>query len=253
MKFSVMSLKCVIIDDEPLAQECIAGYVEQTSFLKLVGMGADPVELSQLLEAKKIDLVFLDIQMPIMNGIDFLRITKNVPMTIITTAYPSFALEGFEMNVLDYLLKPITFERFFQAAKKATDYHSLVSKSVVADQTIQIRARVDYFFIKCDSKYERIYFNEILFIQALQNYVTIYTEKSKYITLLSLKTVENNLSKGNFIKVHKSYIVSVSKIDAIDNNDVVIRSVRIPMSRNHREGVLNKVVNKNLWKKTKED
>lgn len=239
-------LKCVIIDDEPLARECIANYVGEVDFLQLIGSGSNPIELTKLLDAHQIDLIFLDIQMPVMNGIDFIKMTQNPPMIIITTAYPSFALEGFQLNVLDYLLKPITFNRFFKAVTKAKDYHQLLTKS---DDAIKINSTEDYFFIKCDYKYERIYFDDVLYIQGLQNYVTIYTRKDKYVTLLSLKSVEENLDKQSFIRVHKSFIVSISKIEAIEDNDIIIQSSRIPISRNYRDGVLDKVVNSKLWKK----
>lgn len=249
---TTMMLNCLIIDDEPLAQECIGNYVEKIDYLKLQGLGSNPLELTQLLDTKEVDLIFLDIQMPVMNGIDYLKMMQNPPMVIITTAYPSFALEGFQLDVIDYLLKPITFTRFFKAVNKAKDYYNLVSKSTVADGLPKAQTEEDYFFIKCDYKYERIFFNELLYVQALQNYVTIYTVKGKYITLLNLKNVEENLDKQYFIKVHKSYIVSISKIESIENNDILIQSARIPISRNYREEVIDKVVNNKLWKKCRD-
>lgn len=243
-------LKCVIIDDEPLARECITNYVNEVDFLELIGTGSNPLDLTQLLDSHEVELVFLDIQMPVMNGIDFLKMVQNPPMVIITTAYPSFALEGFQLNVLDYMLKPITFNRFFKAVSKAKDYHQLLTKSGVANTPAKINPAGDYFFIKCDYKYERIYFNDILYVQGLENYVSIHTHKGKYITLLSLKTVEENLDQQSFIRVHKSYIVSISKIEAIENNEIVIQTSRIPISRNYREVVIDRVINNRLWKKS---
>ncbi|MEQ9439378.1 MAG: LytTR family DNA-binding domain-containing protein [Cyclobacteriaceae bacterium] len=240
-------LKCVIIDDEPLAREGLVNYIGETDFLQLTGTGNNPLELTRLLDTYEIDLIFLDIQMPLMNGIDFLKMAQNPPMVIITTAYPSFALEGFKLDVLDYLLKPITFNRFFKAANKAKDYHQLLNQATVG--RTELPSDRDYFFVKCDYKYERIYFDDILYIQGLQNYVTIYTNNGKYITLLSLKNVEENLRTPSFIRVHKSYIVAIPKIEAIENNEIIIQSVRIPISRNHREKVINQVVAKRLWKK----
>lgn len=242
-------LKCVIIDDEPLAQECIANYVNKVDFLQLKGTGCNAVELTQLLATHEVDLIFLDIQMPVMDGIDFLKMAQKRPMVVITTAYPSFAIEGFQLDVLDYMLKPITFNRFFKAATKAKDYYQLVTKSVTASDVTKTNPAADYFFIKCDYKYERIYFGDILYIQGLQNYVTIYTRKGKYITLLYLKNVEENLDKESFIRVHKSYIVSVAKIEAIENNEIIVQSFRIPIGRNYRDEVIDRVINKNLWKK----
>jgi len=246
-------IKCVIIDDEPLARECIANYVDQIDFLQLAGTGSNPLELTRIMDEQKVDLVFLDIQMPVLNGIDFLKMAQNMPMVIITTAYPSFALEGFQLDVLDYLVKPITFNRFFKAVGKAKDYQQLVMKSVAASNSATPRVPAeDYFFIKCDYKYERIYFDDILYIQGLQNYVTIYTRKGKYITLLCLKNVEENLDSKSFIRIHKSYIVSISKIEAVENNDIIIQSFRIPISRNYRDAVIERVINKKLWKKSAE-
>src|SRR5882757_4163557 len=181
-------INCVIIDDEPLAREGIASYVREVDFLNLSGVCENPLELLPLIDRQAADLVFLDIQMPKMNGIEFLKILQKPPMVIITTAYPSYALEGFQLNVLDYLLKPITFERFFKSANKAKDYHQLITKP--ANPELAKTDDTDHFFIKCGSKYEKIHFADILYVQGMQNYVTIYTQKGKYITLLNLKNLE---------------------------------------------------------------
>lgn len=243
-----MTLKCVVIDDEPLARECIANYVREVDFLHLTGTGSNPVDLTRLLDEQDLDLIFLNIQMPFINGIEFLKMTQNLPMVIITTAYPSYALDGFQLDVLDYLVKPITFNRFFKAVNKAKDYNNLLVKSASADLT-KSTPGTDYFFIKRNYKYERIYFDEILYIEAMQNYVTIYTTSRKYTTLLYLRNVEDNLDKQSFIRVHKSYLVSISKIEAIENNEIIIQSFRIPISRNYRDHVINRVVSNKLWKK----
>ncbi|MEO6539437.1 MAG: LytTR family DNA-binding domain-containing protein [Ferruginibacter sp.] len=243
-----MTIRCLAIDDEPLARECIANYAREVDFLQLVGSGSNPMDLTRLLHEQEVDLVFLDIQMPVMNGIEFLKMSQKLPMIIITTAYPSYALDGFQLDVLDYLVKPITFNRFFKAVSKAKDYHQLLIKSTPADP-LNTNPAADYFFIKCNYKYEKIYFNDILYVEAMQNYVTIYTHKGKYITLLYLKNIEENLDKQSFIRVHKSYLVSVPKIDSIENNEIIIQSFRIPISRNYRDEVIERVVNKRLWKK----
>ena len=243
-----MALTCVIIDDEPLARECIANYVGEVDFLKLVGVGNNPLDLIQLLEKYSPDLIFLDIQMPVMNGIDFLKTSHRLPMVIITTAYPSYALEGFQLDVMDYLVKPILFSRFFLAINKAKDYHHLLNRPAVA-QDENAGLITDYFFIKCGHKFERIYFRDILYVEAMQNYVTIFTGKCKYITLLPLKNVEQNLNNQSFIRVHKSFIVSIPKIEAIENNEIILQSARIPISRHYRDQVIDRVVNDRLWKK----
>lgn len=239
-------INCVIIDDEPLAREGIADYVREIDFLKLITTCENPVELMKVLDEHSIDLIFMDIQMPKMNGIEFLKIVDKPPMVIFTTAFPSYALESYQLNVLDYLLKPITFERFFKAANKARDYHHLLNKTV-AFQTSRGDHDTDHFFIKCGSKYEKIHFEEILYVQGMQNYVTIFTTKGKYMTLLYLKNLEENLGSRLFIRVHKSYIVAIEKIEGIEGNEIIIQSHRIPISRNHRELVIKQVVKNKLW------
>jgi len=243
-------IKCVIIDDEPLAREGISNYIREIDFLEHVGSCENPVELIKLLDQHHVDLIFLDIQMPKMNGIDFLKMIQKPPMVIITTAFPSYALEGFQLNVLDYLLKPITFDRFFKSVNKAKDYYQLITKPASQGSSKQDKG-ADYFFIKCGSKYEKIVFDDILYVQGMQNYITIYTKKDKYITLLNMKDLEQNLDSQSFIRVHKSYIVSIDKIDGIEGNEISIQSYSIPISRNYREQVIEKVVMNKLWDKIK--
>lgn len=243
-------MNCVIIDDEPLAREGLSNYVREVDFLHLVDTCTNPVELIKLLDKHPVDLIFLDIQMPKMNGLDFLKIVQKPPMVIITTAFPSYALEGFQLNVMDYLLKPITFDRFFKAANKAKDYYQLLTKTTQSD-THKTDKEEDYFFIKCGSKYEKIYFDDILYVQGMQNYVTIYTSKGKYMTLLYLKNLEENLDKKAFIRVHKSYIVSINKIEGIEGNEIFIQSNKIPISRNYHDMVIEQVVKSKLWDKIK--
>lgn len=235
-------MNCVIIDDEPLAREGLANYVREVDFLKLSGVCENPIELLPLIDRQVADLLFLDIQMPKINGIEFLKILQKPPMVIITTAYPSYALEGFQLNVLDYLLKPITFERFFKAAAKARDYHKLLTGDPAGQPE-------NYFFIRCGSKYEKIFFDDILYVEGLQNYVTIHTLKGKYVTMLSLKSLEAKLAAGAFIRVHKSFIAAIDKIDGIEAAELFIGSSRIPISRSYREQVIEQVVSKRLWDK----
>lgn len=244
-------INCVIIDDEPLAREGLASYVREIDFLHLVATCENPLELLKLMSQHHIDLIFLDIQMPKMNGLDFLKAVQQPPIVVITTAYPTYALEGFQLNVLDYLLKPITFDRFFKSVKKASDYYHLLNRSTdpaaaasgpASNPAPATDPAADYFFIRCGSKYEKIHFGQILYIEGMQNYITIYTQKGKFVTLLYLKNLEENLDSRKFIRVHKSYIVSIDKIEGIEGNEIFIQSHRIPMSRNYREQVLQQVV-----------
>ncbi|MDN3583970.1 LytR/AlgR family response regulator transcription factor [Mucilaginibacter flavus] len=242
-------MNCVIVDDEPLAREGLASYVRELDFLALAGVCENPLELLPLIDKQPIDLIFLDIQMPKMNGIEFLKIMQKPPMVVITTAYPSYALEGFQLNVLDYLLKPITFERFFKASSKARDYYRLLTKPAGEQQSNV--ADEDYCFIKCGNKYEKIPFADILYVEGMQNYVNIYTLKGKFMTILSLRGLEENLNSQLFIRVHKSYIVSINKIESIEGNEIFIQNHRIPISRNYRQQIIDEVVSKKLWENTK--
>ena len=241
-------MTCIIVDDEPLAREGIASYVRDTHFLQLKAVCENPVELMQLLQRDPVDLIFLDIHMPKMSGIDFLKITTKPPMIIITTAFPDYALDGFRFSVLDYLLKPITFDNYYKAANKAREYFQLVSNNT-ALPVQEGKPGVDYFFIKCANKYEKIFFADILYIEALQNYVSIFTTRGKYIALLLLKSLEENLDAKSFIRVHKSYIVAIDKITSIEGNELKIQSFSIPISRNYRDKVMDDVVKNKLWTK----
>ncbi|QEC80220.1 LytR/AlgR family response regulator transcription factor [Mucilaginibacter ginsenosidivorax] len=243
-----MNINCIIVDDEPLAREGLGNYVREVDFLQLAGTCENPLELMKLLDQQPADLIFLDIQMPKMNGIELLKIMQKPPMVVITTAYPTYALESFQLDVLDYLLKPITFERFFKAASKARDYHRLLTKTTSADIN-KAEKQDDYFFIKCGSKYEKVPLDEILYVEGMQNYVNIFTMKGKYVTMLSLKNLEENLAGKSFIRVHKSYIVAVNKIDGIEGNEIFIQANKIPISRNYREQVIGQVVTNRLWDK----
>lgn len=240
-----MKLKCIITDDEPLSAEGLSKYLEVIDYLELVAVAQNPLELNKLLESQPVDLIFLDIQMPFMTGLDFLKIKTSLPMVILTTAYSDYAIEGFQLDVIDYLLKPITFTRFLKATNKAKDYYILKNHKMESAVT----AAPDYVFIKCENKYEKILIREILFVQALQNYVMIYTSNSRFMTLLPLKTVESYLDNGKFLRVHKSYLVAIAKIDSIDGNDIRILQHSIPISRNLRDAVIEVVVNSKLMRK----
>jgi DNA-binding LytR/AlgR family response regulator len=238
-----MKLRCAIVDDEPLAAEGLVKYIEVIDYLEAIAIAENPLELNKILENERIDLIFMDIQMPHMTGLDFLKIKTNLPMVIITTAYPNYALEGFQFDAVDYLLKPITFNRFFKATNKARELFWLKNQKA---ENASPNAEPDYLFIKCESKYEKILIDEILFVQALQNYVVIYTTRGKFMTLLPLKAVEEYLDPNHFLRVHKSYLVAIAKIGSIENNDITIQNHLIPISRTMREQVIEIVVKSRL-------
>nr|WP_299068206.1 LytTR family DNA-binding domain-containing protein [uncultured Allomuricauda sp.] len=236
-------INCIVIDDEPLAREGIISYIEQLDFLKCVGTGISALDIPKLLGSGEVDLLFLDIQMPLMNGLEYLRSNPKPPMTVLTTAFPNYAIEGFDLNVLDYLLKPVSFNRFFAAATKAKQQFALRHQ----DTVLAKEEEQSCFFIKCDGKYEKIFLEGILFVQALQNYVVIQTTKRKYVSLLFLKNVEERLDSTNFIRVHKSYIVAIDKIEGVAQHEIQIGSYKIPLSRNYKKEVMPKILGDNLW------
>ena len=231
-----MMINCIIIDDEPLARKGLKEYVADVIFLNLVGEFDNSLKATDLISKGEVQLLFLDIQMPKITGLDFLKTLKNAPPVIFTTAYPQYALEGFEVNALDYLVKPVSFERFLKAAVKAREYYE------IRETNVKEEASTEYFFVKSDNKLVRILFDDVLYIEALQNYVIIHTHTKKYITYLTFKSVEEYLPADKFLKVHKSYIVAASKIDSIEGNDIKIGLQHIPISRNQKEVVMEKLL-----------
>lgn len=237
-----MKLNCFIVDDEPLARQGIREYIQQTQDLNYLGEAGSAEDAIEFLKTNNADLIFTDIQMPGINGIDFVRSAGNESLFIFITAYPEYAVEGYELNIIDYLLKPVSYERFLKSVTKAKEYLALKNQ-------IKEKNQVDYFFIKCGNKFEKILFDDVLYAEALENYVKIYTRSKMHISYLTFKSLEEYLSPEKFIRVHKSYIVSLSKIENLDNEIISIGSYEIPLSRNYRAEVMNKVIGNNLLKR----
>ena len=239
-----MTLRCVIIDDEPIARKGLKEYMQDASFLQLVGEFDNPLKAADLLMQEKIDLLFLDIQMPKMTGMAFLKTLAQPPMVIFTTAYPQYAVEGFEWNAIDYLLKPFSFERFWKAVSKARTMQETITQPAVAAPGEPV-----YFFIKSDNKLIKIVYDDILFVEALQNYVAVYTTLKKYITYLTFHSIETHLPAGRFIRTHKSYIVAANKVESIEGNEITIGTYHIPISRTERETVLQQLIQNRLLRR----
>ena len=242
-----MKINCLIIDDEPLARKGLKEYIADTDFLELIGEFDNPLKATQLLGTGDVHLIFLDIQMPKITGMDFYKSLQNAPQVIFTTAYSQFALDGFEVNALDYLVKPFSFERFLKAAMKAKEFYEIRNKNL--EQSGGNTSKPDHFYIKADSRLVKIFYDNILFAEALQNYVVIHTSDKKYITYLTFKSVEDYLPTDKFIKVHKSYIISASKVDSIEGNEIRIGSHHIPVSRNLKDEVMEKLLSGKFLKR----
>jgi len=234
-----MKLNCLIIDDEPLARRGIHEYVKEIDFLHSVGECGSAAEAANVMAKQHVDLLLLDIQMPRLTGIDFLKTLSHPPMAIITTAYSEYALEGYSLDVIDYLVKPIPFDRFLKAVQKALDFHQMRHRETPESSP-------EYFFVKSNGKYERVAFNDILYVESMQNYVLIHLPGQKLIVYMTLAGLEAQLPPRRFMKVHKSFVVSIEQVNSIENNEIIIRQARIPISRTLKDEVLKKILGNNL-------
>ena len=220
-----MKLNCIIIDAEPIARKLLQEYVEETDFLLLVGTAENPVKATMLLNEQKVDLIFLDINMPKMNGLQFLRSTNTLPMVIMTTAYGEYALDGFELSVVDYLVKPFSLARFLKATQKALELKTLRSKSTSPEKE---EPTADHFFVKCDGKLERVAFDDLLYIEAMANYITLYTTNKK---------------------LHKSHIVNIDKIKSIEGSMLDMGNIKITVGQSFYDVVMDRLLKGKLFKR----
>jgi DNA-binding LytR/AlgR family response regulator len=233
----------MVIDDEPIACKGLEEYITEVEFLSLINICDNAVKAYAFLHSEKVDLIFLDIEMPKLTGIEFLQSLKNPPAVIFITAYSDYALQGFELDVIDYLVKPVSFPRFLKAANKAKEF--LTGRNTVRGNSVD----KDYFFLKVDSKFEKIFYDDVLYFEALQNYVAIHLPGKKMISYITITQVESQLPEHLFMRVHKSYIVSLPKIQCLEGNTVIINQQQIPVSRNLKEKLKAEVVDKKLFKR----
>jgi DNA-binding LytR/AlgR family response regulator len=238
-------IKAIIVDDEPLALDVLETYIQQMPDITLVKKCNNALEANEALQTLDVDLMFLDIQMPQLTGIELLKSLDNPPLVIFTTAYADYAVEGFELNALDYLLKPISLDRFMKAVNKATEILQTKSgnlKSSFADG--------DYFFVKADKKLVKVHFDDILYIEGLKDYVIIRMENGRVITLQTMKSLESKLPSPQFRRIHRSYIVNVGKIKAVMGNMIEVieknQTKHLPIGKNYREGLLEMINQKRL-------
>ena len=242
-----MILNCLIIDDEPMARKVLEEYVQDIDFLHLSGKAENPLKAASILDSEPVQLIFLDINMPKITGIDFLKSNPNLPMVILTTAYAEFALESYELDVLDYLVKPISFERFFKACLKAKEYYGFKNRD---SDTLKVDN--DYFFVKTDGRMEKVFYKDVYYIEAMMNYVVLHMETKKMIVYLTMKSILSQLPASLFLKVHKSYIVNTSRITSIEGNVIKMANRQIPISQNCYEQVIKDITKNRVLKRSKE-
>jgi Response regulator of the LytR/AlgR family len=237
-----MNVRCLIVDDEPLAQRVVEKYIDQMPLLTLEGKCSCAMDAIPFLANGGVDLVFLDINMPTLTGVDFLRSLRNPPLVIITTAYPEYAIEGFELDVVDYLLKPIPFDRFFKAVNKAIDRLRLgtaqVSYAAMPSQDVLPIPESTTLTVKADKRIYKIPFSTIIFIEGLGDYVTIHTAKGKITSHDTMKRLETELRRPNFLRIHKSYIIAANRVEYIEGNAVKVGEELLPIGKSFRDEVL---------------
>lgn len=229
-----MNISCLIVEDEPLARNLLKEYVQKVSYLQLVEACSSPLAALEILRNQNIDLLFLDIQMPEITGISLLKTLQRKPLVILTTAYSQYALEGYELDVVDYLLKPVTFERFLRAVDKASQRMGMVAP-VLPNITIAQTATSPFVFVKDGTKLVKVGLHDILYVEGLKDYVTIHTKEKKIVTLQRLKALEDQLPKDKFIRVHHSYIIGIDSIEVIHKGEVQIAGALVPISDTYRK------------------
>ena len=239
-------MKCIIVDDEPLAREGLANMLAGISSVELLDSFSNPIDANQYLQNNTVELMFLDIEMASLNGLDFAKSLVYKPLIIFITAYPQYALESFEVDALDYLVKPVRIERLLRAINKAENYLTLFQKK--SDEEIAT-VENDYVFIKTDRKFVKIYFREILFIEGLRDYVIIHVEGKKVLTAMNIKTIFNKLPTKNFARVSKSYIINTDHIISVDTSSVYIKDEEIPIGNNFKETFFTHYVERRIMKK----
>jgi DNA-binding LytR/AlgR family response regulator len=226
-------IKCLIVDDEPLAQEVIENYITRIPNLEVVKKCSDAIQAFEVMKKEKIDLIFLDIQMPVIDGLGFLKSIKNIPAVIITTAFPQHALESYDFDVTDYLLKPISFERFLKAVNKILDKRNNVSNAP--------EQKTDFTFLKVDGKLVRVNFSEIMYVEGMKDYLKVFLKDKFYVVHQTMKRFEESLPHQQFVRVHKSYIVSLPAVKTIIGNYIEVNDQHIPIGANYKDELIQLV------------
>lgn len=235
------SINCLIVDDEPLARRLVAGYVEKLPDWSIVAQCKNAVEAYEIIVKAKVDVLFLDINMPVISGVDFFRSLKNPPFLVFTTAYPEFAVEGFELEAVDYLVKPITFDRFLKAAERIYEKMLLRNKNDDSVSRLVPADTADHIFIKHFGKLIKVFFDEILYLEAQKDFVKFVLKSDEFLAGMTMKEAEDSLPHSKFLRVHRSFIVSAKAITALFGNTIEIGKIQIPIGANYKGAVLEKV------------
>lgn len=238
-----MKIKCLIVDDEPVARRLLQEYIEDIDFLELAGIAENPLKANAVLENEHVDLMFLDINMPKLTGIEYLRTSAELPMVVMTTAYAEYATEGFTLDVMDYLVKPFSFERFLKACNKVKEYFELKNKNAPASK------EEDFFFVKNDGKIEKVFYYELVYIEAMLNYVVLHTENRKMVVYLTIKSVLEQLPGNIFLQVHKSYVININKVKTIEGNEINLGRAKVIISQHFFDAAIKKILKGRMIKR----
>ncbi len=242
-------MKCIIVDDEPLAREGMELNVKEMGFLELVGQFHNAITANAFLAEHEVDLMFLDIQMPGITGVEWLKGLDKPPLVIFSTAYPEFALKGFELNAVDYLLKPIRLNRFMKAVNKAKEIHDLRMVEPISEPKDDTKEILDYTYVLADRKYTKLFYKEIQLIEGMKDYVIIHSSKGKLMPAMNLSTIMRQLPEHIFTRVNKSYIVNVQYIQSVDSDFICMADREIPLGRTYKEAFMNQFIKNNLLKR----
>jgi DNA-binding LytR/AlgR family response regulator len=241
-------MNCIVIDDEPLARQGMQIHIKNMPKLNFMGSFSNPLDATSILQENNIDLIFLDINMPEISGLDYVKTLVNSPLVIFATAYPQYALDSYELDAVDYLLKPIRFERFVKAVHKAQNYLELIASKEGQHNQIETISP-DFIFIKADRKFFKIAFKDILYIEGLKDYVIIHTAERKVVTAMNLKTIFDQLPPSVFARISKSYIVNTEHIVSFDTFTVYLNKIELPLGNNFKDDFMKMYVEGNVVKR----
>jgi DNA-binding LytR/AlgR family response regulator len=234
-----MKIKCLITDDEPLARDLLLSYIQKMDDLEIIGTCSNAIDAFGFMQKHKVDLLFLDIQMPKMSGLDLIRSLQERPNIIITTAYREYAVDGFELNVLDYMVKPISFERFLKGLAKYHQLHMFRNTTVPVETSSTYDQA--YMFFKVNKELMKVFLKDIIYIESIKDYIKIVTDKKQFLTYHRISYMEEKLPENKFLRIHKSYIVSCDKIKSYNHESVTLDAVSLPIGRLFKQNVMNKI------------